>query len=71
MKGGHCVRCQDHRAHGDVDGQLRGRLPAGLTKAGETIRNIQGAWVDGQEVIVESGAVKEFHVHLKVTFVLD
>jgi flavin-binding protein dodecin len=43
----------------------------GITKAGETLRNIQGAWVDGQEVIVDNGAVKEFHVHLKVTFVLD
>ena len=43
----------------------------GIAKAGETLRNIQGAWVDGQEVIVDNGAVKEFHVHLKVTFVLD
>jgi dodecin len=43
----------------------------GIAKAGETLRNVQGAWVDGQEVIVENGAVKEFHVHLKVTFVLD
>lgn len=43
----------------------------GIGKAGETVRNIQGAWVDGQEVITENGAVKEFHVHLKVTFLVD
>jgi dodecin len=43
----------------------------GLEKAGETVRNIQSAWVDGQEVIVENGALKEFHVHLKVTFLVD
>jgi dodecin len=43
----------------------------GITKAGETIRNIRSAWVDGQEVVVENGAVKEFHVHLKVTFLVD
>ena len=42
----------------------------GLAKAGETLRNIQGAWVDGQEVVVEDGEVA-FHVHLKITFVLD
>lgn len=42
----------------------------GLAKAGETLRNIQGAWVDGQEVVVENGEIG-FHVHLKVTFVLD
>ena len=41
----------------------------GLEKASETIRDIRGAWVDGQEVVVEDGAVR-FHVHLKVTFVL-
>ena len=42
----------------------------GLSKAGETLQNIQGAWVDGQEVnVVDGGLV--FHVHLKVTFVLN
>jgi dodecin len=43
----------------------------GIAKAGETVRNIQAAWVDGQEVIIENGAVTEFHVHLKVTFLVD
>ncbi len=43
----------------------------GIAKAGETIRNIQAAWVDGQEVIVENGEIKHFHVHLKVTFLLE
>jgi dodecin len=43
----------------------------GIAKAGETLRNIQAAWVDGQEVIVENGQVKHYHVHLKVTFLLD
>ena len=43
----------------------------GIVKAAETLRNIQGVWVDGQEVIVEDGQVKSFHVHLKITFVLE
>ncbi len=42
----------------------------GLAKAGETLRNIKGAWIDGQEVVVEDGEVS-FHVHLKITFVID
>ena len=42
----------------------------GIEKAGETIRGIRGAWVDGQEVVVEDGQVA-FHVHLKITFVLE
>jgi dodecin len=42
----------------------------GLEKAGETIRNIRAAWIDGQEVVVEDGAIA-FQVHLKITFVLE
>ena len=42
----------------------------GIEKAGETIRGITGAWVDGQEVVLEGGEVA-FHVHLKITFVLE
>lgn len=43
----------------------------GIAKAAETIRGIQGAWVDGQKVIVEDGAVVAFRVDLKITFVVD
>ena len=42
----------------------------GIEKAGETIRGIRGAWVDGQEIVVEDGEVA-FHVHLKITFLLE
>jgi hypothetical protein len=42
----------------------------GLEKAGETLHNIQGAWVDGQEVSVRDGT-HHFRVHLKITFILD
>ena len=42
----------------------------GIEKASETIRGIRGAWVDGQEVVVEDGEVA-FHVHLKITFLLE
>ncbi len=42
----------------------------GLAKAGETLQNIQGAWVDGQEVDIRDGT-HHFRVHLKITFVLN
>jgi flavin-binding protein dodecin len=38
--------------------------------AGDTIRGIRCACIDGQLVVVVDGAV-HFHVHLKVTFVLE
>jgi hypothetical protein len=43
----------------------------GIAKASETIRNIRSAWVDGQEVIVEGGQITGYHVHLKVTFLVE
>jgi dodecin len=43
----------------------------GVAKAAETIRGMQNAWVDGQEVVIENGKVVGYEVHLKITFLLD
>ena len=43
----------------------------GIAKANESVRNIKAAWVDGQEVMVENGEITQYHVRLKVTFVLE
>lgn len=44
----------------------------GIAKAGETVHGIQGAWVNEQKVKISGdGAITEFRVDLKVTFVLD
>jgi flavin-binding protein dodecin len=42
-----------------------------INKANETLRNIEGAWVKDQTVIIKDGQIKYFRVHLEVTFVLD
>mgnify|MGYP003396948362 FL=1 len=44
----------------------------GLKRAGQTLKNVRGAWVDGQRVECDPlGHVKECRVILKVTFVLE
>lgn len=44
----------------------------GLAKAGETVHGIQGAWVNEQTVRVGGdGAITEYRVNMRVTFVLD
>jgi hypothetical protein len=44
----------------------------GISKASESVRNIQGAWVKEQKVKVsEDGSITGYRVDLKVTFVLD
>ncbi len=44
---------------------------AGITRANKTLKNIKGAWVNGQKVEVENGKITNFRVDLKVTFVLE
>ena len=43
----------------------------GVKRATETLKNVEGAWVQDQKVTVEGGKISEYRVNLKVTFVLD
>lgn len=43
----------------------------GIQRATETLKNVEGAWVQDQKVVVKSGAVTEYRVNLKVTFILQ
>jgi len=44
----------------------------GLKRASKTLKNVKGAWVDGQKVSCDStGHILEYRVILKVTFVLE
>lgn len=46
-------------------------IRAGLTRAAETLRNIEGAWVKDQTVKVNDGNIVSWQVVLEVTFVLE
>ncbi len=43
----------------------------GMQRATKTLDNVKSAWVQSQEVIAGDGAIDEYRVHLKVTFILD
>lgn len=43
----------------------------GLERAAKTVRNIQGAWIKEQNVLVENDRISEYKVNMQVTFVLD
>jgi flavin-binding protein dodecin len=43
----------------------------GIKRFSKTIKNVEGAWVKEQKVVVDDGEVSEYRVTLKVTFVLD
>lgn len=53
------------------DTSFEDAIQKGITKAGETVRNIRGAWVKEQQVTVQDGKVAEYRTDLKVTFILD
>ena len=44
----------------------------GLKRASQTLKNVRGAWIEGQKVSCDSdGHIREYRVILKVTFVLE
>lgn len=43
----------------------------GITRASKTLNNIKGAWVQGQQVVVENQKIVAYRVDMKVTFVME
>lgn len=46
-------------------------IDKGIKQASTTVHAIKGAWVKGQQVLVNGDKVTMYRVDLKVTFVLD
>jgi dodecin len=42
-----------------------------IARANQTLRNIEGAWVKDQNVMIENGNITGYKVNLEVTFVLE
>ena len=42
-----------------------------VARADKTLKNVEGAWVQEQKVVVRGGEVTEYRVNLKITFVLE
>jgi hypothetical protein len=43
----------------------------GIQRANRTLKNVKGAWIEDQKVIVSNGKVTQYRVNMKVTFVLE
>jgi flavin-binding protein dodecin len=47
-------------------------IKQGIARAGKTLKNLKSAWVENQEVVIdEKGAISEYRVQLRITFVLE
>lgn len=42
----------------------------GIKRANKSLQNVEGAWVQQQTVVCKDGAIIEYRVNMKVTFVL-
>ena len=46
-------------------------LQQGIARAARTLKNVEGAWVQDQKVVVNGGQIVEYRVNMKVTFILE
>jgi flavin-binding protein dodecin len=46
-------------------------IEQGVARAVKTLKNVEGAWVQEQKVVVEGGKITAYRVNMKVTFILE
>ena len=46
-------------------------IRVGIVRAEKTLRNLTGAWIKSQKIVIEKGKITEYRVVLKVTFILQ
>jgi len=46
-------------------------VSVGIERAVKTLDNVQGAWIQDQEVVIKDDKIAEYRVHLRVTFILN
>lgn len=43
----------------------------GIARAEKSLKNVRGAWISEQKVVVENGKVKGYRVNMRVSFILE
>ncbi|MBP6352603.1 MAG: dodecin domain-containing protein [Acinetobacter sp.] len=46
-------------------------IQTGIAKVTETVKNVSGAWVNEQKVVVKDNKITEYRVNLKISFVVE
>ena len=46
-------------------------IKSGINRADKTLRNVSGAWIKSQQVVIAKGKITEYRVLMKVTFILS
>ena len=53
------------------DKSLDDAMRQGIARASKTLKNITGAWIADQEVMVDKGKITGYRVRMRITFVLE
>lgn len=54
----------------ESDKSFKDAIERGIKRATKTLKNVTGAWIQDQEVVVNGDAIVSYRVRLKVTFIL-
>ena len=46
-------------------------ISQGIARADKTLKNVEGAWIQDQKVVVRAGKIVEYRVNMKITFILN
>lgn len=46
-------------------------IQKGIARADKTLKNVEGAWIKEQKVMVEDGRIAGYRVNMMITFVLE
>ena len=46
-------------------------IQTGIAKVTETIKNVQGAWINEQKVVINDNKITEYRVNLKISFLVE
>lgn len=46
-------------------------MRSGIKTAAKSLKNITGAWVQDQEVVIAANRITDYRVRMRVTFVLE
>ena len=45
-------------------------IEKGIERASKTLKNVEGAWIQDQKIVVQGGKIVAYRVNMKVTFIL-
>ncbi len=45
-------------------------ITVGISRANKTLKNVKGAWIQDQKVVIDNGKIVSYRVTMKITFVL-